>query len=151
MDYLAKIHNIKKEISHYIGKENKAKKEHAFTPSREKSEKSEKSRSAHDMVIEPASNLTPMYWQSGNRVLGPAAVSFLAKHQGQFFLCLEWQKSFLWIHESLLRSKRDFEQQGQTICNCCGGSEFWKSEFVEAICRRCSPPVSDARGGQYES
>ena len=152
MDYIAKIHSIKKEISHNIGRANKAKKaKHSLMVSGEKREIGEISHSGSDITVDLAAKLTSVYWQSQDRILGPAAVSFVAKHQGQFFLCLEWQKGFLWIHESLLRSKRDFEAQGQVLCNCCGGSEYWRSEFVEAICRRCHPPASESKGEHHAS
>lgn len=29
-------------------------------------------------------------------------------------------------------------------CACCGGTDFWSSEWVHRICRRCHPPAPGA-------
>ena len=105
------------------------------------------------IVIEPVGHINPVYWQGADgRIVGPGVVLYVAQvpnSSSTFWLCAEFQGLWRWISDRLLRSKRDFQQQGLTFCNCCGGWDFWRSEFVEAICRRCHPPASDFKGGTH--
>ncbi len=94
------------------------------------------------VTVDPAGpNVRPVYWESDGTILGPAAISYVAKSGSQFYLCLEWQDSYRWIHESLLRSQHAFELQGRQACNCCGGFSFWTSIHGATICGHCHPPA----------
>lgn len=65
------------------------------------------------ITIEPAENVNPVYWLSGNQILGPAKVLHVAKvGDSEFWLCVELLNSWRWINSSLLRSKEAFERQG---------------------------------------
>jgi len=66
-----------------------------------------------DMVIEPVGTISPVYWESGGRILGPGKVSHVARVGARFWLCLELGGTWRWINSDLLRSKQAFEQQGR--------------------------------------
>lgn len=99
---------------------------------------------AIDTPAEPNGKHSPVYWESAGRILGPATVSHVAKVADRFWLCIEYAESWRWITERLLRSKRDFDEQGQPTCNCCGGSDFWTSIYDMAVCSRCHPPAASS-------
>lgn len=140
MNYLAKIRGIKEEkLKNILEEEKKGTSVHCQGETSEFGETTPVADS--DITIEPAHPPSTVYWESDGTILGPASVSYVAKSRDQFYLCLEWQGSFRWVHESLLRSKRDFEHQGQHICNCCGRFEFWQSIHGATICGKCHPPA----------
>ena len=104
---------------------------------------------ASDSIVEPAS-CRPVYFETEPGVIhGPAVVSLMARtvspdKTSSFWMCVKWQNSYRWLHESLLRSRRDYDQQYQQTCNTCGGAAFWQSTHDVTVCSRCHPPA-DAR------
>jgi hypothetical protein len=102
--------------------------------------------SNQDLVVEPAAHLCTVYWLSKRRIAGPSRVVAVAKvtnmdKPSTFWLCIAHQGSWRWVHESLMRSKRDYDSQDARQCRCCSGSDFWTSVHGVTICRRCHPPA----------
>lgn len=142
MDYLAKIREIKEEkLKNILEEEKKGTCAHLQG---EKSELSEISPLADcDLSVEPAGTISPVFWeQSHGRIVGPGTVSHVAKvGDSEFWLCVDYAGSWLWINADILRSRDSFERQGQRVCNCCNGSEFWESIHGATICGHCHPPA----------
>ncbi|GKS58169.1 hypothetical protein YTPLAS18_16960 [Nitrospira sp.] len=64
--------------------------------------------------IEPATCRRPVYWESGDsgRIVGPGHVTHMTQvmdgnGQETFWLCVEYQGSWRWIREDLLRSAKE--------------------------------------------
>jgi len=68
-------------------------------------------------IIEPAaSNARPVYWERANgEILGPARPEFLAKvgngPKERYWVIAIYEGLPVWINATVLRSKRQFEQQ----------------------------------------
>ena len=70
-----------------------------------------------EIVIGPAAaNARPIYWERGNgEICGPARPEFLARvgsgpKEGYWVVAL-YESGPIWINSTMLRSKRQFEQQ----------------------------------------
>jgi hypothetical protein len=82
-----------------------------------------------------------VYWESEERIIGPGVVTQHFEENGVYWLCVEYEGSWRWIRDMLLRSKQAFHEQEARQCRCCGGSDFWISKHKAIVCRRCHPPA----------
>jgi hypothetical protein len=69
-----------------------------------------------DLVVETVANLSPVYWLSDGRIVGPGIVSAAARATEadgteSFWVCVEFEGSLRWVHNMLLRSKQAFDEQ----------------------------------------
>ncbi len=100
------------------------------------------SSATHHVTLESVEGLTPVFWESHGRIVGPGRVSHFAKDRHEFWLCLEFDGAVFWVRDDLLRSRKAFEEQSKRVCNCCQGGDFWESIYHVRICRLCHPPAS---------
>jgi hypothetical protein len=94
------------------------------------------------VTLEPTTGCRPVYWESAGRIVGPGQVLHVAKDGDRFYICLQYEDTYRWVHEGLLRSRQAFEAQDKKVCNCCQGIDFWESIYSVHICRSCHPPAS---------
>lgn len=70
-----------------------------------------------EVQVHVATCSRPVYWESGpGKILGPGSVSHVLKAKeldgrDSFWLCVEWNGGWRWVHEQTLRSKKAYAAQ----------------------------------------